>query len=117
MRGSFSFADAIVHSPGKPGIELQQRFTDADMAGAGFETLKFHAANVIWDEQAISDEMWFWNPAYLFWGTLPEQVGTFEVDPFEPLQDQVGKRSLIWTMGNYVCTNRRRLGALDGRTA
>lgn len=80
-------------------LQAQQRFTDSDMANAGFTTLKFHNANVIWDEQAIADEVWFWNPDYLFWGTLPEQVGTFEVDPFEPLQDQVGKRSLIWTMG------------------
>jgi len=39
-------------------LQASQRFTDPDMAGAGFETLKFHAANVIWDEQMIA-EVWF----------------------------------------------------------
>jgi hypothetical protein len=48
---------------------------------------------------------------------LPEQVDRFEVDPFQQIPDQIGKASRVWFMGNWVVTNRRRLGVLIGRTA
>ena len=100
-------------------LQVNQRFSDSKMADAGFENLKFHGANVIWDEQAISDEMWFWPTKYLYLGAIPDHVKSFGVKPFEQMTSngQLGRVSLLWFMAQYVCTNRRRLGALDGRTA
>ena len=96
-------------------LQASQRFTDPELAGAGFETLKFHAANMIWDEQMSADVL-FWNVKYLYLGVLPEHVDRFEVDPFMQIPDQIGKASRVWFMGNWVVTNRRRLGRLAART-
>ena len=100
-------------------LQANQRFTDSAMADAGFVTLKFHGANVIWDQQAISDEMWFWNTKYLYLGAIPDHVKSFGVKPFEQMTSngQLGRVSIVWFMAQYVATNRRRLGALDRRTA
>lgn len=93
------------------------RTMDADLAKLGFETAKFHNANVIFDEQAISDEMWFinWNALTLY--VQPEFKNGPKVEPFAPIPDQLGKASKIWWMGQWGVRNRRRLGCLDGRTA
>lgn len=100
-------------------LQIQQRFTTNRMADHGFESLQFHGADVIWDEQAISDEMWFVNTKYLHLGALPEMVKAPKVTPFERMTSngQLGQVALVSFMGQYVLTNRRRLGALDGRTA
>lgn len=100
-------------------LQAQQRFTSQEMADAGFQTLKFHGADMFFDEQAISDEVWFVNTKYLYLGALPEMTKTFKVTAFERMTSngQLGQVSLVSFMGQYVLTNRRRLGALDGRTA
>src|SRR4030065_2377460 len=66
-------------------LQVNQRFSDSKMADAGFENLKFHGANVIWDEQAISEEMWFWPTKYLYLAAIPDHVKSFGVKQFEQM--------------------------------
>ncbi len=91
-----------------------QRYADSDTAAAGFNTLKYKTASVIFDSNAnfatTGERMYFLNTEYLEvvahraanWNTLPDKVSINQDAVIIPL---------IW-QGQMVCSNRALQGLL-----
>lgn len=91
-----------------------QRYADSDTASAGFNTLKYKTASVIFDSNAnfatTGERMYFLNTEYLEvvahraanWNTLPDKVSINQDAVIIPL---------IW-QGQMVCSNRALQGLL-----
>ena len=91
-----------------------QRYADSDTASAGFNTLKYKTASVIFDSNAnfatTGESMYFLNTEYLEvvahraanWNTLPDKVSINQDAVIIPL---------IW-QGQMVCSNRALQGLL-----
>jgi hypothetical protein len=95
------------------GQQDKQRYTDADLANAGFTTLKYKTADVIFDDNAnfgtASETAYFLNTNYLYLVQHREAAWTPDAEKKPTNQDAVVVP--IYWMGNLVCTNR----ALQGR--
>lgn len=91
-----------------------QRYATAEEAEAGFQTLKYVSADVIFDSNSnfatTAEKMFFLNTDYLElcvhraanWNTLDEKTSVNQDAVVIPI---------IW-MGNLVCSNRARQGVL-----
>lgn len=91
-----------------------QRYADSDMASAGFNSLKFKSADVIFDDNATNftttgEIGYFINSDYLFLVEHPDARWTQDDDKVPVNQDAVVVP--IYWMGQLVCSNR----ALQGR--
>lgn len=91
----------------------KQRYADSDMAKAGFTTLKYKSADVIFDDNAnfgtTAETAYFLNTNYLYLVQHREAQWTPDAEKKPTNQDAVVVP--IYWMGNMVCTNR----ALQGR--
>ena len=92
----------------------QIRYTDTDVADAGFQNLMFKGAPVTFDGACTSGEMMFLNTKYL------QLVGHsdvwFKPTPFVRPTNQDAVYSQILSYGNLTCSNRARQGYLFGAT-
>jgi hypothetical protein len=94
----------------------QIRYQDTRVADAGFITLQFKNAPILWDPQiGNSDEIYFINTKYTKLDTY--MGGDFITTPFIEPDNQAAKVAKILWMGNLCCSNRRRNGTLHGITA
>lgn len=96
----------------------QIRYQDTRMADAGFTTLQYKGAPVLWDSQVGSshqDEIYFINTKYLKLAVWAK--GDFVMTDFVEPADQAAKTAKILWMGNLICDNRRRCGTLYDITA
>jgi hypothetical protein len=95
------------------GEQDKQRYADADLANAGFTTLKYKSADVIFDDNSnfgtTSETAYFLNTNYLKLVQHREAAWTPDAEKKPTNQDAVVVP--IYWMGNLVCTNR----ALQGR--
>lgn len=91
----------------------KQRYADSDLAKAGFTTLKYKSADVIFDDNAnfstTGETAYFLNTNYLYLVQHKEAQWTPDNEKTPVNQDAVVIP--IYWMGNLVCTNR----ALQGR--
>jgi hypothetical protein len=91
-----------------------QRFASADKAEAGFQSLKFASADVIFDSNsnfsATAEKMYFLNTDYLEMVVHSDANWTQAEDKMSVNQDAV-VIPLLW-MGNLVCSNRSLQGIL-----
>ncbi|MGL5010975.1 MAG: phage major capsid protein [Paracoccaceae bacterium] len=91
----------------------KQRYADSDLAKAGFTTLKYKSADVIFDDNAnfatTGETAYFLNTNYLYLVQHKEAQWTPDDEKVPTNQDAVVVP--IYWMGNLVCTNR----ALQGR--
>ena len=91
----------------------KQRYADSDLAKAGFTTLKYKTADVIFDDNAnfatTGETAYFLNTNYLYLVQHREAQWTPDGEKAPTNQDAVVVP--IYWMGNLVCTNR----ALQGR--
>ena len=91
----------------------KQRYADSDMAKAGFTTLKYKTADVIFDSNtnfaSTSETAYFINTDFLFLAQHREAKWTPDEEKRPTNQDAIAIP--IYWMGNLVCTNR----ALQGR--
>lgn len=98
-------------------LQPQQRFTGADMAQAGFESLKFMSADVVFDGgiggAAPINHMYFLNTDYMYMRphTKREYV-PLSPDRFSTNQDAMVK--LIGWAGNMTTSGRKFQGVLKG---
>lgn len=93
----------------------QRRYADNAMADASFDSLKFSGADVVFDPNCASGEMYMLNSSvveFVVHSDANWKVGDFK----EPTDQDVRTAKVIW-MGNLVCKNRRRLAKLTGLTA
>lgn len=91
-----------------------QRFASADKAEAGFQSLKFASADVIFDSNSnfstTAEKMYFLNTDYLEMVVHSDANWTQAEDKMSVNQDAV-VIPLLW-MGNLVCSNRSLQGVL-----
>jgi hypothetical protein len=96
------------------GEQQLQRYADADMAQAGFQTLKYKSANVIFDDNTnfstTAEKAYFLNTDYLYLVQHKEAQWTMDEEKRPTNQDAVVV-PMYW-MGNLVCTNRSLQGVL-----
>jgi hypothetical protein len=95
-------------------LQALQRFSDATLAGAGFETLKFKSANIIFDDNTnfstTAQKMYFLNTDYLKLIEHSEAKWTQDDDKVPVNQDAVVIP--IYWMGQLVCSNRSLQGIM-----
>ena len=91
-----------------------QRYSDAKTAMAGFESLKYKSANVIFDHNSnfgtTAEKMFFLNTDYLYLVQHPEAQWTEDDEKKPTNQDAVVIP--MYFMGQLVCTNRNVQGYL-----
>lgn len=94
-------------------LQQYQRYASSDMASAGFESLKFKSADVIFDDNtnfSTTGEIGYYlNTDYLFLVEHPDARWSQDEDKVPINQDAVVVP--IYWMGQLVCSNR----ALQGR--
>lgn len=96
------------------GEQQLQRYADADMAKAGFNSLKFKNADVIFDDNTnfstTAEKAYFLNTDYLYLVQHPDAQWTMDEEK-KPINQDAIVIPLYW-MGNMVCTNRSLQGVL-----
>lgn len=96
------------------GEQDKQRYADSDMAKAGFQTLKYKTADVIFDDNTnfatTAEKAYFLNTDYLYLVQHREAQWTMD-DEKRPTNQDAIVVPMYW-MGNYVCTNRSLQGVL-----
>lgn len=96
-------------------LQQYQRYASADSAAAGFESLKFKSADVIFDDNATnftttSETGYFLNTDYLWLIEHPEARWT-QADDKVPVNQDAVVIPVYW-MGALVCSNRSLQGRL-----
>lgn len=93
-------------------LQALQRYASADKASAGFESLKYKSANVIFDENTnfttTTEDMYFLNTDYLYLIEHTDARWTQDDDKVPVNQDAV-VIPMYW-MGQLVCSNRSLQG-------
>lgn len=110
-----SSPDLIVTTPElyglfESGLTPQQRFSSSKLADAGFEALKFHGAEVIFDENCPAKRMYFLNTRAMAFNFHKDEM--FKVGKMEK---QFGQEKYAWpitAMCNFSVRSRRDLGVL-----
>ena len=92
----------------------QIRYTDTDVADAGFQNLLFKGAPVTFDGACTSQTMYFLNNKYL--RLVGHSDVWFKPTPFVRPTNQDAVFSQILSYGNLTCSNRARQGKLTGVT-
>ena len=88
------------------------RYTDTDVAGAGFQNLLFKGAPVTFDGACTAGEMMFLNTKYL--QLVAHSDVWFKPTPFVRPTNQDAVFSQLLCYGNLTCSNRSRQGYLFG---
>lgn len=100
------------------GLQDNQRYSDAKMAGLGFESLKYKTASIIFDDNTNfgtdAELMYFLNTKYLYLMEHPDARWT-EDDEKVPVNQDAVVIPLYW-MGNLCCSNRSLQGILQDVT-
>ena len=91
------------------------RYTDTDMADAGFQNLMFKGAPVTFDGANASGVVYFLNTKYL--QLVRHSDVWFKPTPFVRPTNQDAVFSQILCYGQLTCSNRARQGKLTGATA
>jgi hypothetical protein len=110
-----SSPDIIVTTPAlyslfESALTPQQRFTNSKLADAGFEALKFHGAEVIFDESCPANRMYMLNTRAIVFNFHKDQM--FKVGKMEKLFGQEKYAWPITAMCNFSVRSRRDLGVL-----
>jgi hypothetical protein len=96
-------------------LQVQERFSDAKTADAGFQNLKFKNETIMWDSNCTAGYMYFLNSAYL--NLMVHSGCDFITTPFITPVDQDAKSAKYLWMGNLCSSNMARQGVLSGITA
>lgn len=106
----FIAADSVMYTYFEASLQQNQRFSDASLAEAGFESLKYKTADVFYDDQCPSKHMYFVNTDYLF-------LRPHKNRQFVPLEDRNSLNQdatvipVVWA-GNMTCSNRSLQGVI-----
>ena len=96
------------------GQQDKQRYADGDLAKAGFTTLKYKSADVVFDDNANfatdGEKAYFLNTNYLYLVQHSEAQWTMDEEKKPTNQDAIVVP--IYWMGNMVCTNRALQGVI-----
>jgi hypothetical protein len=107
-----------VYSAYEEALQDNQRYMDSKSASAGFESLKYKTANVIFDDNTnfgtTAETAYFLNTKYLYLVQHPEAQWT-EDDEKKPTNQDAVVVPMYW-MGQLVCSNRSLQGKLIDAT-
>jgi hypothetical protein len=96
------------------GLQDKQRYADATLGDAGFETLKYKTAAVVFDDNAnfgtTAERGYFLNTDYLYLVQHSEAQWTADEEK-KPVNQDAIVVPMYW-MGNMVTTNRALQGIL-----
>lgn len=96
------------------GEQQLQRYADGDLAKAGFNTLKYKSADVVFDSNTnfstTAEKAYFINTDYLYMVQHKDAKWSAD-DEKKPTNQDAVIIPLYW-MGNLVCTNRSLQGVL-----
>lgn len=87
-----------------------QRFTDSDMAKAGFITYKYKTADVVYDDNCPTRRMYFATTSALSFRYAPSRW--FETGDARQVTNADYEVVPVWTMGNLTCNNRSLQGVI-----
>jgi hypothetical protein len=103
-----------VYSVYEESLQDNQRYMDSRKASAGFESLKYKTADVIFDDNTnfgtTAELAYFLNTDYLYLIQHPEAQWTQD-DEKKPVNQDAVVIPMYW-MGQLVCTNRSLQGKL-----
>ena len=103
-----------LYSVYESGEQQLQRYMDADMAKAGFGTLKYKSADVIFDDNTnfttTAEKGYFLNTDYLYIAQHKEAQWTQDEEK-RPINQDAIVIPYYW-MGNMVCSNRALQGVI-----
>lgn len=106
----FIAAGSTMYTKFEGSLQQNQRFSDASLAEAGFESLKYKTADVFYDDQCASTRMYFLNTDYLF--LRPAKNRQFvPLDDRNSLNQDATVIPVVWA-GNMTCSNRSLQGVV-----
>jgi hypothetical protein len=95
-------------------LQANQRYTTASEAAAGFESLKYKSASIIFDSNAnfgtTAEKMYFLNTKYLYLIQHKDAQWTRDEEK-KPVNQDAVVIPMYW-MGNLVCSNRALQGLM-----
>lgn len=103
-------ADSIMYVHYLDSLQALQRYTDDKMAAAGFTTVKYQSANVVYDDQCVASHMYFLNTDYLY--LRPHTTRQFRaLDKRNSTNQDAEVIPVVWA-GNMTCSNRDLQGVI-----
>ena len=106
----FITADSVMYNHYEASLQQYQRFSDAKMAEAGFESLKYKTADVFYDDQCVASHMYFVNTDYIY--LRPHSQRQFvTLDERNSINQDAMVIPVVWA-GNLTCSNRSLQGVI-----
>ena len=103
-----------IYSAYEASLQAQQRWSSSDKAAAGFDSLKYKSADIIFDDNTnfgtTAEKAYFLNTKYLYLIQHSEAQWTQD-DEKAPINQDAVVIPMYW-MGNLVCSNRGLQGVL-----
>jgi hypothetical protein len=101
----FIFADQDVYEAYEALAAPNIRFADVKMADLGFDSVAFHNAEVMFEDDVPADSMYFLNSQYLEF--VQHQDAWMKMGEFKSPVNQDAKTALVISMGELVTDVRR----------
>lgn len=102
--------DSEMYGQFEASLQANQRFSDPKLGAAGFETVKYKSANVVYDENCTTRRMYFLNTDSLSFRYAKDRW--FKADEHRVITNADYEVVPIWTMGNLTCSNRALNGVI-----
>ena len=103
----------VIYDAYESSLQANKRFEgDAELADAGFQTLRFKGATMVVDSHVPDGMMLFLNTNYLDFKIHSKRNFSFE-NFMKPINQDARTAKIFW-MGQLVCTNPRMQGAIVG---
>lgn len=103
-------ADANTYTFYEESLQSLQRFSSPSMADAGFTSLKYKSADVIYDDQCPTDHMYFLNTEYLFLRPHPDRQFV-PLDRRQSINQDATVIPVVFA-GNMTVSNRSLQGVI-----
>lgn len=108
---NLAIADSAYYVLFEEFLQPNQRFTDARMATAGFENLKYKTMPVVYDDQCTASRMYFLNTDFL--SLVVHSDYDFKASKEKVSINQNVTLIPMYFMGNLVCSNRSLQGVIQ----
>jgi len=92
------------------GLTPQIRYTDTELADAGFLNLKYATMPVLFDDNCPAEHMYYIDTDSLWLQVLKQ--GNMKVIPFQQAHNQLSKTALMYLFGNLTTGSRRTQGVI-----
>lgn len=103
-------ADSIMYVHYLDSLQALQRYTDDKMAAAGFTTVKYQSASVVYDDQCVASHMYFMNTDYIY--LRPHSARQFiPLEKRNSTNQDADVIPVVWA-GNLTVSNRDLQGVV-----